>query len=115
MINNQNFLLQLVSRLKSIDPDKIILFGSYAYGKPDKNSDIDILVVTNNDEIPANYQEKSQIYLKVSKAISDIKQQFPVDLIVHTKGMHNTFMKNNSMFAREISQKGKILYEKNDK
>lgn len=114
-MNSQNFILQLVSRLKSIDPDKIILFGSYAYGKPDNNSDIDVLVVTNNDEIPETYQEKSQIYLKVSKIISDIKQQFPIDLIVHTKGMHNAFLKNNSMFAREINQKGKILYEKNHK
>ncbi|WP_010423695.1 nucleotidyltransferase domain-containing protein [Anaerophaga thermohalophila] len=112
---NHKILANLVQRLKMTDPEKIILFGSHAYGIPNENSDIDILVITNNEKTPSNYKEKSQIYLNVSKTISDLKQQFPIDLIVHTKGMHKSFLDSNSLFAREISQKGKILYEKNNK
>jgi predicted nucleotidyltransferase len=96
----------------STDPEKIILFGSYAYGKPSENSDLDILVVTRDNIIPSNFSEKSQIYLKISKAISDIKKDFPVDLIVHTKPMHLEFIKKNSVFARELLEKGKVIYEK---
>jgi hypothetical protein len=36
-----------------------------------------------------------------------------VDLIVHTKAMHRKFIETDSMFAREILQKGKVLYEEN--
>ena len=114
-MTNHKLLSELVKKLKATNPEKIILFGSYAYGNPDKNSDIDILVVTNENQTPANFSEKSKLYLRVSKSISDLKQQFPIDLIVHTKGMHQSFLKANSMFAREINQKGKVLYEKNDK
>lgn len=94
-------------------PEKIILFGSYAYGDPTANSDIDILVVTSDNVIPASFSEKSTIYLRISKAISEIKKEFPVDLIVHTKPMHQKFIEIDSLFARELLLKGKVLYEKN--
>ena len=94
-------------------PEKIILFGSYAYGEPTINSDIDILIVTGDETIPASFSEKSKIYLKISKAISEIKEKFPVDLIVHTKPMHRNFIEIDSLFARELQLKGKVLYEKN--
>jgi len=38
---------EIVERLKSLDPDKIILFGSYAYGTPTEESDIDLFLVKN--------------------------------------------------------------------
>ncbi|MCX6227387.1 MAG: nucleotidyltransferase domain-containing protein [Bacteroidia bacterium] len=102
----------LVDKLLATQPEKIILFGSYAYGEPNTNSDLDILVVTGDDIIPASFSEKSKIYLKISKAISAIKKEFPVDLIVHTKPMHQKFIEIDSLFARELLSKGKVLYEK---
>lgn len=44
--------------------------------------------------------------------ISDIKKEIPVDLIVHTKAMHQLFIETDSMFARGIRSKGKVLFEK---
>jgi uncharacterized protein len=102
----------IVERLMATQPEKIILFGSYAYGEPDANSDLDILVITGDENIPASFSEKSKIYLRISKAISDIKKEFPVDLIVHTKPMHQKFIEIDSLFARELLSKGKVLYEK---
>ena len=102
----------IIEKLKHTQPEKIILFGSYAYGEPADGSDLDILVVTRDNIIPASFSEKSLIYLKISKAISDIKKEFPVDLIVHTKAMHQRFIENDSLFARELLTKGKVLYEK---
>jgi len=107
-----SYIPQIVEMLKKTKPEKIILFGSYAYGKPAENSDLDILVVTGDDIIPSSFNEKSKIYLRISRAISDIKKEIPVDLIVHTKPMHQKFIQNNSLFARELMSKGKVLYER---
>jgi hypothetical protein len=68
--------------------------------------------VTGDDFIPSSFKEKSMIYLRVSQAISDIKREFPVDLIVHTRPMHKRFIENDSLFAQELFRKGKILYER---
>ena len=101
----------IVEQLKTLNPYKIILFGSYAYGQPKEDSDIDLLVVTNSDFFPKNYREKSDLYLEVSRVIRDIRKQVPIDLIVHTKSMHKKFVELDSMFAKEILQKGMVLYE----
>jgi len=109
-----NYIPLLIEKLKLAQPEKIILFGSYAYGNPTENSDIDLLVVTGDETIPSSFYEKGKIYLSISQTISDIKKEFPVDLIVHTKAMYRLFIETDSMFAREILTKGKILYEKNN-
>ena len=109
-----NYLPVLIQKLKTTKPEKIILFGSYEYGKPALDSDLDILVVTDDDFIPSSFSEKSKIYLRISQSISEIKKEFPVDLIVHTKAMHQRFIEINSLFARELLSKGILLYEKNN-
>ena len=108
------YIPSIIEKLKLTDPDKIILFGSYANGEPSNESDLDILVVTGDDVIPSSFSEKSRIYLRISKAITDIKKEFPVDLIVHTRAMHRKFIERNSLFARELLTNGKIIYEKNN-
>ena len=107
-----NYLPVIVEKLILTQPEKIILFGSYAYGEPTDWSDLDILVVTSDNIIPTSFYEKSKIYLRVSSAISEIKKVFPVDLIVHTKAMHQKFIELNSLFAREVLTNGKVLYER---
>lgn len=109
-----SFIPLIVEKLLPTEPEKVILFGSYAYGEPNENSDIDILVVTKDETIPKSFTEKSMLYIQVSKMISDIKKNYPVDLIVHTKAMHELFIQKNSMFAKELISKGKVLYEKHN-
>jgi predicted nucleotidyltransferase len=103
---------QLVEKLKNADPYKIILFGSHAYGNPGPESDIDLLVVTEDDYLPENFAEKNAIYLRVANTIIDIEKKIPVDLIVHTKAMHRKFVEMQSMFSRKITSEGKVWYEK---
>ena len=91
---------------------RVILFGSYVGGAPEADSDIDLLVVTDDDFMPANFEENMQNYLEVSSALRDIKRKIPIDLIVHTKPMHERFIRLGSMFSREIAKKGEVLYEK---
>lgn len=81
----------------------ILLFGSHAHGTLKEDSDIDLLVVTNDDRI--------KLQLSVSKHIFEIAIQVPVDLIVYTLPMYKRFIELNSSFAKEITTNGVILYE----
>jgi len=83
-------------------PDKIILFGSHAYGTPNADSDVDILVV-----MPARNQ-RSQAY-KIGMAVD---APFPIDLIVRTPETLKWRLEEGDSFLREITSKGKVLYEK---
>jgi predicted nucleotidyltransferase len=97
---------QLKERLKQLDPEKVILFGSYAYGQPHLDSDIDLIVVLKDISMPTNFKENIQIYLKVSSVIRDLKRRFPIDIIVYTKPMYEKFSKLDSNFSKEIFSKG---------
>ena len=94
------------------DPYKIIIFGSHAYGGPGPESDVDLLVVTEDDFLPKCFSEKNAIYLKISNSITEIEKRIPVDLIVHTKAMHRKFLEMDSLFSRKVQSDGKVLYEK---
>jgi predicted nucleotidyltransferase len=100
---------QIVERLKPLNPQKIILFGSYAYGTPHEDSDIDLYVVTNDDFMPQSWREKSKVYLNVANMLDDIMKKYPTDLIVHTKAMHKKFLELNSYFSRVIMNDGVVL------
>lgn len=106
MIDIEKLKLEIVERLKPLNPDKIILFGSYAYGTPNENSDIDLYVVTNDNFIPKNFKEKSQVHLKVSRVLRDLLQEYPTDLLTHTKAMHRKFINLQTPFSNEIITKG---------
>jgi predicted nucleotidyltransferase len=103
---NDNLKNEIIKALKPISPDRVILFGSYAYGNPEKNSDIDLLVVTNENYFPKNFSEKNEIYLKVSSRLRAIQKEYPIDIIVHTKPMFEKFIELDSMFARKILKSG---------
>ena len=63
---------KLVDRLKEqYQPEKIILYGSYAYGSPDKESDIDLLIIKDTSEKPIDRR------ITVRKMISDIRNKMP--------------------------------------
>jgi len=110
----ENLKKQIVEQLKPLAPKKVILFGSHAWGTPDKDSDLDIYVVTNDNFIPNNWKEKSKIYLKYKRTLDTINDQKGIDLIVHTKPMYNKFVQMDGMFCRKILQHGIKLYEATD-
>ena len=85
-------------------PDKIILFGSYAYGTPHADSDVDILVV-----MPAR-NEIDQAF----KIRCQVAAEFPMDLFVLKPRNVKWRLEEHESFLTEIMTKGKVLYEKND-
>lgn len=104
---------EIVSRLaQGGNIRKVIVFGSHAAGAPGPDSDIDLVVVTDDDVTPMSFDESMEIYHRVSSMLREIKKRMPVDLIVHTKPMHYEFIPQGSMFAKEIEEHGEVLYEK---
>ncbi len=113
-MDNQKYIKEIIEKLKSINPYLIILFGSYAYGTPNEDSDIDILVVTQDDFMPQTFKERLEFRLSVSNIIHDIAKKVPVDLLIYSKPMFEKFKELNSSFAKEILTNGKKLYESNN-
>ena len=90
--------------VKQFAPEKIVLFGSHAYGTPDADSDVDILVVM------ATTNQLNQA-VKISLAVDP---PFTLDIIVRTPYAMRWRLAEGDSFLREIISQGKILYEKAD-
>jgi predicted nucleotidyltransferase len=86
-------------------PDKIILFGSYAYGKPHNESDVDLLVIMRTK----NAIDQA---IRISLAF---ERPFSFDLIVRTPWQIERGLKDDNWFLREIIERGKVLYEARDR
>jgi uncharacterized protein len=86
------------------NPDKIILFGSYAYGQPDENSDLDLLVIKDS-ELP-----------RTERATGIRKMLFgtmvPMDIIVYTNKEIQESLNNKYTFIYQAITNGKTLYER---
>ena len=87
-----------------LNPEKIVLFGSYAYGRPNPHSDVDLLVIMKTS---ASRKERSW---KVSRLL--LPRPFPVDLLVKTPKEIERALKSGDFFLREILTRGKVLYER---
>ncbi len=85
-------------------PDKIILFRSYAYGTPTPDSDVDLLVV-----MPTRNQIEQAVRIDES-----IERGFALDLLVRTPKILERRLQRGDWFLREIVLRGKVLYEKAD-
>ncbi len=83
-------------------PDKIILFGSFAYGTPHEESDVDLLVVM------PTYNEIQQS-IRITLACD---REFPLDLIVRTPDRLRRRLETGDSFLDEITRHGIVVYEK---
>jgi len=97
----RRFARQVAERF---EPERIILFGSHAYGTPHADSDVDILVV-----MPARNQHDQAV--RIRRAVD---APFPMDLIVRTPKSLAWRLAGRESFHTEIITRGKVLYEKSD-
>jgi uncharacterized protein len=108
-------LEKITISLQQPDIEKVIMFGSYANGVPGEDSDLDLLVITADKDIPKSHKDKTIMYLRVNEYIGKFRNIIPIDLLVFSNGMFLKFKELNSMFAQEILNNGVVLYEKSDK
>jgi predicted nucleotidyltransferase len=90
--------------VNEFNPEKIILFGSYAYGKPTIDSDVDLLVVMDSEEHLARRG------IRILRRLLDVP--FPLDVLVRTPQEVVSRLKLEDFFMREIVQQGQVLYER---
>jgi predicted nucleotidyltransferase len=84
-------------------PQRIILFGSHAYGKPTEDSDVDVLVVMPKSR-PVKRDAAVKIRLKVSA-------DFPVDVLVRGESEVERRVRDRDMFMTQITREGRVMYE----
>ena len=96
---------EIVNKIASgYDPDKIILFGSYAAGYPNENSDLDLFIIKDSD-LP-----RPQRSVQVRKLL--FGSMVPIDLIVYTPKELEESKKSHYSFVNEVLNSGKTLYER---
>lgn len=94
---------------KEFKPEKIILFGSYAWGNPTKDSDVDLLVIMRSQKSKIERERELRRFLFPSNVALDILVYTPEELEKSINQSHN-------LFIEDILRNGKMLYEKtNDK
>lgn len=102
---DDELLKEIVSRIVSaVHPERIILFGSYAYGKPKDESDLDILVIMPS-ELPGHKRSVS-IYRVLAELL------VPIDVVVYTKEEIEEWSEVPQAFITTVLKKGKVIYEK---
>lgn len=104
---NDDIRNRIVRILLPYKPDKIILFGSYGYGKPDSGSDIDILVIK---DIPED--EVRNFRLKIKRILWEEfhSQDIYFDVVVDSEMRVLNRIEMGDLFYQEIYTKGKIIY-----
>lgn len=107
--NLKKELSNIVRRLKPYKPEKVILFGSYAYGKAKKNSDLDLLVIKKTSK------KKTKRVDDVLSLIynNDTKQwpNYPLDILVYTPKELEYRRSLGDFFVKKILEQGKVIYE----
>ena len=111
-MENDNYVDQLLEALKQADPFKIILFGSYANGNPNKNSDIDMVVILDNNDVAKTYDERLKKKLYINKLVRNINYKIALDILVYSKEEYKIIKNYGNYFIDEIENTGKIIYEK---
>ena len=87
---------------REFKPLKVVLFGSYAYGKPNPDSDVDLLVVMPLDGNPVDKSVEMRLKLQ---------PPFPLDLLVRTPTKIKERLAMGDDFIKDILVEGKVLYE----
>jgi predicted nucleotidyltransferase len=97
----QNIVEKLVA---GYAPQKVILFGSYAFGKPQSGSDIDLLIIKDTSE---RFIER---WVTVRRLLSDPKRTVPLETLVLTPEEVSKRLAVGDQVLEEIIEKGEVLY-----
>jgi predicted nucleotidyltransferase len=92
----------LVSRLKSLNPTRIILFGSYAYGNPSINSDLDICIIKK--EVNSKFKEKKEIRSRLSDML------IAKDILILSEKEYEFYSKQYGSVYMDIENKGIVIW-----
>lgn len=90
--------------VKEYRPEKIILFGSHAWGHPHEDSDLDLFIIKESN------LRRDHRAMEVSNLF--FPRRFPMDILVYTPGEVKHNLEANDFLVKEILTKGRVLYER---
>jgi uncharacterized protein len=88
---------------------EIILFGSFAKGSASEDSDIDLIVVLDDERKFNSYDERLDKRLEIAKILYDFNVLLGIDLLVYTKIEWNLLLKSGSQFYNSIFNEGERI------
>lgn len=106
MINIEELKPLIIERLKPLNPDKIILFGSYAYGTPNEDSDIDLFLMR---DVESNNARDIKVRAKLNLRDLTTKYKIGFDVLVAPEEFVKT--REDYFYKVDILQNGKVWYE----
>ncbi len=83
------------------DPERIILFGSYAYGQPQPDSDVDLMVIMDTEDTSG---QEAEIRASISC-------DYPIDLLVRTPAYFAARLALGDFFIQQVAEQGRVLYD----
>ena len=105
MTNNEPLINKLVDEIKAgYKPEKIILFGSYAWGKPNEESDIDLLIIKQSEK-PFHKR-----WLDVCRLVSNLRKGIAFSPFVITPEELRQRLDMGDQFFKKIIKEGEVLY-----
>jgi len=109
MYNNDEIMQFVNLIVEVVDPDKVILFGSYAYGNPTDKSDIDLLIIKNGKDITINDETKYTVAIHRARRNRQIKPRY--DVFFGTESQVYEIASKGGSYIDAL-QKGKLMYER---
>ena len=109
MITNEQIKAVTHIIVEEIQPEKVLLFGSYAGGVPNNNSDIDIIMVLDKELEKKNRME-NVVMLNIKTALPDL--MFPKDFKLYSLNEYRKLKENKFSFLGSALQNAKMLYER---
>ncbi|MBN2825954.1 MAG: nucleotidyltransferase domain-containing protein [Campylobacterales bacterium] len=107
MVDIQTLKDDIVERLKPLKPDKIILFGSYAYGTPNDNSDIDLFLLKDDLHL-----SETRIYQREArKKLRDLIYKYHIGFDILSAPTAYITNREDYFYKVDILQKGEVIYE----
>jgi predicted nucleotidyltransferase len=94
--------------------EAVYLFGSYAKGTASADSDIDLMVILDNDHVSKTYQERLDKKLDVHRLVREINYKIALDILVYSKEEYKMVKDYGNYFIDEIERTGKTIYEKSN-
>lgn len=106
-IVEQSFVSQKLQEItdkivRQFEPEKIILFGSYAWGNPSPDSDVDLFIIKKTD------RSTREVAREIDNSLWGIVM--PIDIVVYTPENVDRRLQLGDFFIKDILHKGKILY-----
>jgi predicted nucleotidyltransferase len=109
MIDIEKIKLEIIECLKPLNPNKIILFGSYAYGTPNEDSDIDLFLLKDNLDL----EDRREYEINASIMIYDLIKKYNIGFDILSAPTTYIETREDYFYKVDILEKGRVLYEQN--